>query len=372
MVRYDCVVGRVSLIARQLGANVIGQVAAVVFTATLPQGIVQASSTMTDYVVTFWIVSVASESLELYQRKSKRAPRDFFFVAASAGMAFLAKPTALAYLLPFAMVLGFSLMREKRWTRIVSILLFVVFIFTILNAGYMAWNILTYQNILGSDGKVSAFPMFLDSSSYDVTGFLYWKGFVSTVLRNAYLHAGTPIPWINQNLYRLMRAVHVKLGLGLNNPLSTAHRTYGPLRPTTAEARAGNLYQGFLIMVTFLLLAVFWKRLKGRSVHIYNLTVTANFLLLSYVMLFSAFASRYHLPFFVLYAPIVGYVLGKILSPGITFFTCIGLVVASWSWVVGIQSRPLIPQISIPQACSPDPGMISRTGSTASKSFIRL
>jgi len=47
-----CLMG-VSLVAMQLGAGFIGQLVAVVFTATLPMGITQASSTVTDYVLAF-------------------------------------------------------------------------------------------------------------------------------------------------------------------------------------------------------------------------------------------------------------------------------------------------------------------------------
>jgi hypothetical protein len=56
----------VSWIAKQLGANRFGQLLAVVFTATIPMGIVQASSTMTDYVVSFWMVCVASETMAIW------------------------------------------------------------------------------------------------------------------------------------------------------------------------------------------------------------------------------------------------------------------------------------------------------------------
>ncbi len=53
-----CIIA-VSLIAKQLGADLKGQVFAAVVTATIPMGILQASSTQNDYVLAFWVVCLA-------------------------------------------------------------------------------------------------------------------------------------------------------------------------------------------------------------------------------------------------------------------------------------------------------------------------
>ncbi len=52
----------VSFIAFRFGAGNRGQWLASLFVATLPMGIVQASSSMTDYVVAFWILCAAIEA----------------------------------------------------------------------------------------------------------------------------------------------------------------------------------------------------------------------------------------------------------------------------------------------------------------------
>ena len=46
----------VSLIARELGGNTKSQIFSALFCATIPMGILQSTSTQTDYVVSFWIV----------------------------------------------------------------------------------------------------------------------------------------------------------------------------------------------------------------------------------------------------------------------------------------------------------------------------
>ena len=64
----------VSFIGSQLGASRRGQWLGVIFAATLPVGIVQASSTMNDYVVALWVVIVAAETLELRRHPTRHRP----------------------------------------------------------------------------------------------------------------------------------------------------------------------------------------------------------------------------------------------------------------------------------------------------------
>ena len=51
----------------------MGQLLAAVAAATIPMGIVQASSTMTDAIVAFWVICAVSETLSL-QRGGAIAP----------------------------------------------------------------------------------------------------------------------------------------------------------------------------------------------------------------------------------------------------------------------------------------------------------
>lgn len=65
----------VSLIAKELNADLRGQVLAAVFCATIPMGILQASSTQNDYVVAFWLVCLAYfVLLAIKEKKNKHIP----------------------------------------------------------------------------------------------------------------------------------------------------------------------------------------------------------------------------------------------------------------------------------------------------------
>lgn len=64
----------VSLIAKQLGAGVRGQFLATVFAATLPMGIMQASSSQADFVSAFWMASFVCFIFEILQIKTAFHP----------------------------------------------------------------------------------------------------------------------------------------------------------------------------------------------------------------------------------------------------------------------------------------------------------
>jgi hypothetical protein len=67
------------------------------------------------------------------------------------------------------------------------------------------------------------------------------------------------------------------------------------------------------------------------------------FVLLSSMIKFSVFASRYHLPFFVLLAPAVGYAVGRWKIPWLTAGLSCALALASTSWLFRLNERPLLP-----------------------------
>jgi hypothetical protein len=87
----------VSLIARELGASLSGQIFSAVFAATLPMGILQASSTKNDYAVGFWLVCLAY--FILVAIGSKKIIKNSLPIGASLGLALLTKGTAYLYAL---------------------------------------------------------------------------------------------------------------------------------------------------------------------------------------------------------------------------------------------------------------------------------
>jgi hypothetical protein len=164
----------------------------------------------------------------------------------------------------------------------------------------------------------------------------------SNVIRNASLHAGTPFPELNHELYRAISGLHFKMGLDMTDPRTSVHDVFEVRKPTTDETKAPNTQHAVLLVVSYpFALAFGWK--KSRPVAVYALAIAATFLLFSIIFKFDLLGSRYHLPFFVLAGPVVGAVVGNPMPPMLVRGLGLMLVVLSWPWLVGIENRQLLP-----------------------------
>ncbi len=319
----------VSYIAKKLGAVETGQIVTALFVSTLPMGIAQASSTMTDYVVSIWMVSLASEAV-LYM-KDDEDRFSAIFIGLSTGLAILSKPISFAYLVPFGILLGFQFLRRYRLKRLVLSALVVIFCALVLNLGYFTRNFQHYGNPVGSQKRV-------ENHSNEM---LNWQVFLSNLLRNASLHAGTHFEEVNDQLYLLLAKVHWKLGLGMSDPRTSIHPTFRIIQPSLDENLAGNLIQA--LMLVFIAPLMLLRFRKKSTLLFYALTVFLTFAVLSLMFKFTIFGSRYHLPFFVLSAPIVGTVLSKKLPLQFSRTLSLIMVIGSWSWLTNLNARPLFP-----------------------------
>jgi hypothetical protein len=323
-----CMVGS-SLIAGQLGAKRLGQLAAAIFTATLPMGIIQASSTMTDYVAALWVVVAASEALELREDPFFRSSP--IFLALSAGLGIATKPTTVPILLPFGAYAGYLLYKQIGLKHTVSWGAVAVGIVLVVNGGQLLRNVNTYGSAL-NPAQETVHANELRSPT----------GVISNVLRHAGLHAGTPSPHVNKGLAIGVQEIHKLMGLSVNDPRTTAHGVFKIATPTTNEDRAGNPFQAYVLVGLVAFAA--WKRpARLSAVLAYGFALVASVLVLSYLFKWQIFATRYHLMFFVLAAPIAGLLMERLLSSRWVTLLLLLMVLAALPWLLQIKSRPLIP-----------------------------
>jgi hypothetical protein len=319
----------VSFIASQLGANLLGQLLSAVFTATLPMGIIQASSTMTDYVVAFWMVCVASESLSIKRQGLKL--NAVVYISLGAGLALLTKLTAVVYLLPFAILIIVVSLRQVSVGRTMLMWLLAILLVIAVNAGHLMRNTIVYGHPIGPSSTIALHA----NELYEPRALL------SNLLRNAALHAGSPWSRVNDWLFLSIYKVHVKLGLDIQDPRTTTVGWFAIGKPSTGEATAGNPLHAILILIIFFLIIII-PRLRKSSLMVYVVIVAATFITYCLVFKWQIFGSRLHLPFFVLFAPAIGFSLSRILPSGAVRFIGAILILASWPWLMSIDSRPLI------------------------------
>ena len=322
-----CLIG-VSFLVRQLGGDTYAEILSVAFAASLPMGIAQASSTMTDYIVAFWLVCVASETLQIYKGASRK--RTLILLSLAAGMSVVSKPTSLPYLMPFAFFVSVVLIRRHGLVGSMGRAIIPLSLVLVLNAGYFIRNYDTYENFFNPH-----------EISLHKNELMNLKGLVSNLLRNAGLQAGTPWPEINYELYRAITAVHVKMGLDLNDPRTTAHGYFSVGRAHNYEVGAGNPAHALLILSLFVILIIRHKYF-GKGPLIYGLVVVSTFIIFSFVYKWQIWGGRFHLTFFILSAPFVAHVLNESIPSRGAMLIGISLILLSWPWLGDIYSRPLI------------------------------
>jgi hypothetical protein len=314
-------------IAKMLDAGRRGQWLAAVFAVTIPVGIAEASSTMTDYVTAFWLMCTLSEIMFFWREKSLVS---LPLIGMAAGLAFLTKPIAAAYLLPMGVLLivlslrDLGLRNSWKWGGITLAIALSV------NAGYLLRNQITFSS-----------PIETEMAGAFANERMDWRAITSNVVRNAALHVQTPWPELNEWVELQVLKVHIKLGVELNDPATTRDGYFHLMKPSYSEVLIGNPFQAVAIVVVslFSLLAV--RRVGWRPVVLAGLAASG-FVIFSALFKWQIFGSRYHLPFFVLFAPIVGVLFDRFV-PRLRFDVVVGVffLVSCWSWLFFIEQRPL-------------------------------
>lgn len=318
----------VSLITKLLGGRGYAQWLSALFAATLPMGIVQASSTITDYVVALWLVCLVCELLFYQLTKSNTA---LVYAILATGMAVLTKPTCLPYLVPLIVWIALLVFKNKNPLSITKWIFAGIILMALVTGGYLSRNLITYGGLSNPD----------DFRNH-INQLQTPAGFISNVIKNVALQAGIPSSYINNQLDLLIHKVHVKLGVDIMDPRTTGDGYFMIRKPLYTEDLVSNPYHALTVIISFILLLVLIRKLGLRALF-YALCVITGFIVYSGFYKWHLFNVRYHLSFFVLIAPIFGLSFGAFEK--IKWGTVIGLflLVTSIPVLFSIPSRPLIP-----------------------------
>ncbi|MEQ9551210.1 MAG: hypothetical protein RIM23_16560 [Coleofasciculus sp. G3-WIS-01] len=334
----------VSLIAKQLGADQRGQIFAAIFCATIPMGILQASSTQNDYAVAFWLVCIAHSILLALPEKKIPLPL-VLSIGASLGLAVFTKSSGYIYAFPLMVWFFLAKLNRLRW-KLWKPISIVTLIFLSLNWGHYSRNFDLYGNPI-SVAEYSA------DYKIEVYSLPTW---ISNIIRNLSLHVDiirylglqdfiTPTTGIS---HKLISIIHSVLGVNMNDP-----RTTYPLKSYTVpglsfdENVAGNPLHLFLIALAIIVF-VFNKELRTKKDVIgYVLALICGFLLLCWMLKIQPYQSRHHLSIFVLFSSFVGLVFNKSWNCHVLMILAVIMIVASIPFMVNNKYRPIAAEQNI-------------------------
>jgi 4-amino-4-deoxy-L-arabinose transferase-like glycosyltransferase len=291
----------VTWIAQKLGAGRFGQWAAAVFAATLPMGILQATSAVNDFVVAFWMVCIAAELLDM--EENRLSITNLTSMAGAAGLALVTKHTSIPYLTPFALGAAILLTRRRRERSLIPGALIGLLLVVVLNWGYLNRNMQTYGGLAGPQERVGN----------QATQTLDPRALASNILRNASLQAGTPSRYVNKAIAVAITWLHERVGFDVNDSRTTSEGVFRVKPPITHETVASNPLQAYFVFIASACMLIRRQRFP-QVIRSYAWLCLAGFFLLSILFQWKVTGARYHLPFFVLFAPGAGWMLGSLRS----------------------------------------------------------
>jgi 4-amino-4-deoxy-L-arabinose transferase-like glycosyltransferase len=325
----------VSLVAKQLEADIKGQVFSAVFCVTIPMGILQASSTQNDYVVAFWLVCLAYYTLVTVQIGKSANWTHQLLIGGSLGLAILSKGTAYVYALPFLILWGLGQIKYYRW-QVYKSGLIVGSVSLLLIFPHYIRNYILFTSPLGEPSGYTNEIMGLNV-------------LISNVLKNLSLHSGTPINLFSGILNRIIQIIHSSLlGIDVSDPRTTFSRTFfvpggwGTIGINGNENSAGNFLHLVLIIICITIFMLRKSIRKNGYTVAYFIVVISSFLLFCYLLKWQSWNSRLHLPFFVLMSSFIGVVLGGIRQSKVAIAVMFVLLLTSLPWLLSNRYRPLV------------------------------
>ena len=318
------------VVAAELGLNRKLQLISAIIVATLPMGILQASSTQNDLVVSVFLMSFALFMLRLRQGLNTE---NLLFAAISLGLALLTKGTAYIFGAALGISLALPLLLDQRqktseFIKVGAALAMTVMIALALNTGHFWRNHQLYGHPLSTQGD--------DYRNQDMS----LSTLESNLLRNVALHLGTPYEQVNS--YQI-RFIHDFLGSGLNDPQTTWTGTTFSIPNSRHEDTAGNLIHMLIAMFGTVILFISWIRGRNKELTWYAVSILLGAVIYCWILKWQPWNSRLHTPLFVLAAPLLAFTITSgIAAKRIGYLVCLALIVYCIPFALDNVSRSIV------------------------------
>jgi len=274
---------------------------AMVLLITIPDVILQASSTQNDIVVSFFILSTVLFTIKSFKEGSFQ---NYAFLGLSVGFALLTKGTAYIFLAPVLLFFAVAVLIKTYKSRKYSFLLFSIaaaLITIAINAGHYYRNYQMSGHILGvSEAEHSRYAN--EIMGPDI--------FVSNFIKNMSIHLG-PYP-LSRISKETVIQLHKLAGLDADDPRTNfpGEIYKGASDLPTHEDTAPNPLHFLLILVAFFLIvkALFRQDIRVNRLILYlTLIFLIQAILFSYYLKWQPWHSRLHTPVFMLSIPLICY-----------------------------------------------------------------
>lgn len=301
---------------------------AVVFAATIPVMVLEASSTQTDCVAAFWVLCFVLMALNW--RRQQRAA-DLVFACLALAFAVMTKGSTPLFLAPFGAFLAWDLRKSARLgtgTALAAGLLLIV----ALNLPQAVQNYRAYGKPLGGP-----------NAQLVAVDHVRLSGIPATMIKDIAVQLAVPVQRIDDTIAAQIIRLGSLIGLDLADPSDNfLHMPFALSYHIAQEDTPTGLIQIAIgiFAVGFCLLQP--GQLSGQQQR-YLFCVLAGFVLFAALIRWQPYIGRLLLPFDLLLAPITALVAERLLNRRLLILGSAALVLSALPFVFLNATKPLVP-----------------------------
>ncbi|WP_259066390.1 ArnT family glycosyltransferase [Mucilaginibacter sp. X4EP1] len=277
------------------------KIIALVLAVTIPEVILQGSSTQNDIVVAFFILAALLFTLKIARYG---ALINYLFFGLCIGLGMLAKGTAYIYLSPILLLFGImilmKLIKSKSFNYLWYSFLAVVLVIGI-NAGHFSRNYYLSKSLLGVDKA--------ESASYS-NQKMSAKLLASSIIKNTSIHMALMYAKpVEKFAGDEIKKLHQMVGIDINDPATN----YRNMKFTTGgyitdEEGSANPFHFLLIVIAMAIILVNFLRGRSRVTPIvFWGIILLQALFFCLYLKWQPWHSRLHIPLFLISIPLVCY-----------------------------------------------------------------
>lgn len=333
----------VSLILKEQGISRLGQMMGMLLCITLPLGILQATITLNDYVLTMWVVLFV---YFLFKWDREGQGRHLCYAATALGLGCLTKNTMYIFALPFIIMVMVPLLARARWFRVMRLSVVLLGGMVVLNINHFVRNFFYGGHILTPG----------DEPNTLLNQVFSWEAFVSNVIRSVSLQfASTGIKGVDYAILDATAWLHGWIGWHVNDPrisyIPFENAAYGMKWLPFHEVYAGNPLHMIIFALALIVMIIKWPDVKNMAIKRFAGGVVLAWVLFIYLIKWQIWQTRLLLPLSVLTVVIIIYVFFRLvlLRPRFIFFFILLFSITAMPYLVINNMRPLIGKRTVGQ-----------------------